>query len=109
MKTDYRNNSKVATKVAVATKPGKKQFSICNVLLGVSAFGVFVSSSTILCSSVIDSLAEFPFGGNSLYEYEKPEFHRTSIPWLQNRADCEHTSRTWEGGKCWDGEHDPTF
>jgi hypothetical protein len=33
----------------------------------------------------------------------------TSIPWIFDKSECEHTGRTWEGGKCWDGEHNPMF
>jgi hypothetical protein len=33
----------------------------------------------------------------------------TSIPWLENQFDCEHTGRTWRNGKCWDWEHNPLF
>lgn len=33
----------------------------------------------------------------------------TSIPWIFDKSECEHTGRTWEGGKCWDNEHNPAF
>jgi hypothetical protein len=33
----------------------------------------------------------------------------TSIPWIFDKSECEHTGRTWEGGKCWDDEHNPMF
>lgn len=33
----------------------------------------------------------------------------TSIPWLHNKSECQHTSRTWRDGKCWDYEHNPMF
>ncbi|WP_414574742.1 hypothetical protein [Anabaena sp. CCY 9402-a] len=33
----------------------------------------------------------------------------TSIPWIFDKSECEHTSRTWENGKCWDSEHNPMF
>jgi hypothetical protein len=37
-------------------------------------------------------------------------FHPTSIPWLTNKADCEHNlGRVWREGHCWDYEHDPNF
>ena len=33
----------------------------------------------------------------------------TSIPWLDNKFECEHTGRTWRDGDCWDSEHNPMF
>jgi len=35
--------------------------------------------------------------------------HPTSIPWLHNQFDCEHTGRTWRNEECWDYEHNPMF
>lgn len=39
----------------------------------------------------------------------KSTAHPTSIPWLQNQADCEKTARSWRNGACWDQEHSPDF
>jgi hypothetical protein len=33
----------------------------------------------------------------------------TSIPWIDNQVDCNHTGRTWSNEKCWDYEHDSSF
>lgn len=33
----------------------------------------------------------------------------TSIPWLHNQSECEHTGRSWRKGECWDSEHNPMF
>jgi hypothetical protein len=33
----------------------------------------------------------------------------TSIPWINDESECEHTSRVWNDGKCWDSEHSPNF
>jgi hypothetical protein len=37
--------------------------------------------------------------------------HPASIPWLQEKSECEHSNsnRTWGEGKCWDYEHNPMF
>lgn len=37
------------------------------------------------------------------------EPYATGIPWLETKADCEHTGRVWQDDVCWDNEHDPTF
>lgn len=33
----------------------------------------------------------------------------TSIPWIDDKSECEHTGRIWNNGKCWDREHSPNF
>ncbi|MEH2412291.1 hypothetical protein [Nostoc sp.] len=33
----------------------------------------------------------------------------TSIPWIFDKSECEHTNRTWSNQKCWDDQHSPTF
>ncbi|MBD2244784.1 hypothetical protein [Nostoc sp. FACHB-888] len=33
----------------------------------------------------------------------------TSIPWIYDKSECEHTGRIWDDGKCWDSEHSPNF
>lgn len=43
-----------------------------------------------------------------LYIQANPVYS-TAIPWLQNEADCLNTGRLWDGGTCWDAEHDPNF
>jgi hypothetical protein len=33
----------------------------------------------------------------------------TSIPWIDNQSECEHTGRDWHDTKCWDNQHSSTF
>ncbi|MBC1221826.1 hypothetical protein GNF10_26485 [Nostoc sp. UCD121] len=33
----------------------------------------------------------------------------TSIPWIDDKSECERTNRVWNDGKCWDSEHSPNF
>ncbi|MEH2195924.1 MAG: hypothetical protein V7K98_25230 [Nostoc sp.] len=33
----------------------------------------------------------------------------TSIPWIYDNSECEHTGRIWHDQKCWDSEHNPNF
>jgi hypothetical protein len=33
----------------------------------------------------------------------------TSIPWIDNQAECLHTHRIWQDNKCWDYEHSSIF
>ncbi|MEH2401733.1 MAG: hypothetical protein V7K18_00375 [Nostoc sp.] len=36
-------------------------------------------------------------------------YYPTSIPWIEDKSECEHTSRVWHDGKCWDSGHSPNF
>jgi hypothetical protein len=36
-------------------------------------------------------------------------YHPTSIPWIDNSSQCEHSGRSWENNECWDSEHSPMF
>ncbi|MGF2036033.1 MAG: hypothetical protein RMZ43_012080 [Nostoc sp. CmiVER01] len=36
-------------------------------------------------------------------------YHPTSIPWIDDKSECEHTGRIWNHGKCWDFEQSPNF
>ncbi|MBD2514956.1 hypothetical protein H6G93_08020 [Nostoc sp. FACHB-973] len=35
--------------------------------------------------------------------------HSTSIPWIDDPSECEHSGRSWRDRKCWDDEHSPMF
>ncbi|WP_334827836.1 hypothetical protein [Nostoc sp.] len=35
--------------------------------------------------------------------------YSTSIPWIDDPSECEHTGRNWRDRKCWDNEHNPMF
>jgi hypothetical protein len=45
----------------------------------------------------------------ALRAQQNAEVHPTAIPWLNNQTACEHTSRVWKDGNCWDKEHSPDF
>ncbi|MBD2451444.1 hypothetical protein H6G76_30850 [Nostoc sp. FACHB-152] len=70
----------------------------CIFLLG--AVVSLSTSSFIITSAVLSELSSIDLS---------PTGHPTSIPWLNNKFDCQHTGRTWENGKCWDAEHNPMF
>ena len=36
-------------------------------------------------------------------------YYPTSIPWIDDKSECEHTGRIWNHGKCWDFEQSPNF
>ncbi|MCC5643734.1 hypothetical protein LC607_12415 [Nostoc sp. CHAB 5824] len=45
----------------------------------------------------------------SLFASIGTSHHSTSIPWIDDESECEHTGRNWRDRKCWDNEHDPMF
>ncbi|MEA5625235.1 hypothetical protein [Nostoc sp. UHCC 0251] len=36
-------------------------------------------------------------------------YYPTSIPWIDDKSECEHTGRIWNNYKCWDSEQSPNF
>ncbi len=52
--------------------------------------------------------AMFSFVVSSIYSLTSSP-HPTSIPWINNKSDCERTHRKWDQGYCWDEEHNPMF
>lgn len=45
---------------------------------------------------------------SSLFSAKESHFP-TSIPWIDNQAECQHTNRSWYDNKCWDDEQSPMF
>ena len=74
---------------------------------------IFWTPGKIIFSTAI--LALFIVGGScTVYSivsfFLKPaSVFPTSIPWIHQESECNHTNRTWEDDKCWDREHGMTF
>jgi hypothetical protein len=75
-----------------------------NTILIGGAIAVFITSSVTICSAIFAPTSSLPASTP-----QSPEQYATSIPWLQNKSECEHTDRTWSNGKCWDSEHNLMF
>ncbi|MBN3905202.1 MAG: hypothetical protein HWQ35_01005 [Nostoc sp. NMS1] len=45
----------------------------------------------------------------SLFASTGTSHYSTSIPWIDDASECEHTGRNWRDRKCWDNQHDPMF
>ncbi|BAY61054.1 hypothetical protein NIES22_11150 [Calothrix brevissima NIES-22] len=58
-------------------------------------YSLFYSSSSASLLSFLYSNKESPYA--------------TSIPWIDNAAECQDTQREWHDNKCWDKEHSPSF
>ncbi|MCW5314310.1 hypothetical protein GTQ43_10985 [Nostoc sp. KVJ3] len=57
---------------------------------------------------LISSYTIFSFVLSSLTPISS-SYYPTSIPWIYDRSECEHTNRIWHDAKCWDSEHSPNF
>jgi hypothetical protein len=88
----------------IQSSSSKAFWTPSNTILIGGAIAVFITSSVTICSGIFASTLSF-------LPTSIPEFpqHATSIPWLQNQSECEHTQRTWSKGKCWDSEHNLMF
>lgn len=71
-----------------------------NFVLLLVASIILGSSSFIIASYVLSSVSSIILSSDT---------NPTSIPWIDNKFDCQYSSRTWQDSKCWDYEHNPTF
>lgn len=85
----------------LSIQKGKSQFSTSAKVMLFTAFVAILPTSTFCTASLIMSYV----GSTSTASASHP----TSIPWLNDKSQCEHTHRTWEDNKCWDYEHSPMF
>ncbi|MCW5315050.1 hypothetical protein GTQ43_14895 [Nostoc sp. KVJ3] len=61
-----------------------------------------------ICTLIVLSLL-LPLLTASLLASLGTSYHSTSIPWIDDASECEHTGRSWSDRKCWDKEHNPMF
>ena len=83
-------------------KQGKFQLSIRAKIMLFAVFVAVLPTSGFCTASLILSLS-------SLDSTSITVNHPTSIPWLTEQSQCQHTHRTWRDNKCWDYEHNPMF
>ncbi len=70
----------------------------------------FISSSLlVLVASSVGMFSSFALSSSWSTTKDQDNFYPTSLPWIQDKSDCEYRGRTWEDAKCWDKEHSPTF
>ena len=66
-----------------------------------------VFSGVILTSFIVSGFCAIQFSVSLLLQ--PVSISPTSLPWIKSEAECKHTNRMWENGKCWDDEHGITF
>jgi hypothetical protein len=65
--------------------------------------------SGFLITLLIVIFKTFPSLILPLFNVIEGSHHPTSIPWIEEKSQCQHTGRSWDEDKCWDNEHDPLF
>ncbi|AKG24743.1 hypothetical protein IJ00_19385 [Calothrix sp. 336/3] len=75
-------------------------WALGNILLFIGFLTILLTSYLGIFSFFVSDNKTTP-NANSSYS--------TSIPWIFDKSECEHTGRTWRGQKCWDSEHSPNF
>jgi len=83
-------------------KQGKFQLSTRAKIMLFAVFVAVLPTSGFCTASLILSLSDLDSTSTSVN-------HPTSIPWLTEQSQCQHTHRTWRDNKCWDYEHNPMF
>jgi hypothetical protein len=73
-----------------------------------SSLVILLASSTAMFSAIFSSFA-LSSSSSTFASKAEDSFYATSLPWIQDKSDCEHRGRTWKDGKCWDKEHSPMF
>ncbi|WP_062295709.1 hypothetical protein [Nostoc piscinale] len=71
-----------------------------NIVFFVTSCIILSTSSLMMLSSVIPSVTS---------AISSPNAYPTSIPWINNESECQHTGRSWQDNKCWDNEHSLMF
>ncbi|MBD2207708.1 hypothetical protein H6G33_35870 [Calothrix sp. FACHB-1219] len=86
---------------------GKKNGKFKNIVLVMGfLLGLPISTFIIIYSLFHSSSSASLF--SFLYS-NKESPYATSIPWIDNAAECQDTQREWHDNKCWDKEHSPSF
>ncbi|AFY99826.1 hypothetical protein [Calothrix sp. PCC 6303] len=100
LKKEYSNKPKNRQKNKSLWKPSD------TILMG----GLLAAGIISVCTIVPPLFSSFSSSFSLMSsEEELSEQHPTSIHWLQNRAECERSKKTWSDGKCWDAEHNLMF
>ncbi|MBD2197906.1 MULTISPECIES: hypothetical protein [Calothrix] len=88
--------------------PTDKPFWTFNkIVLGLALFLGLPISTFIIIYSLF-----YPASSSALFSSltsNKQSPYATSIPWIDNAAECQDTQREWHDNKCWDKEHSPSF
>lgn len=98
------SNSKTSLKsYQKNNKIGKLFWSHSNIIL-LTGYLITLPIFTLITISFL-----LPLLTASLFASIGTSHYSTSIPWIDDASECEHTGRNWRDRKCWDNEHDPMF
>lgn len=97
------SNSKTSLKTRQKNKIGTVFWTHSNIVLLVGYLTILPICTLITFSSLL------PLFTASLSASIGNSYHSTSIPWINDASECEHTGRNWSDRKCWDDKHSPLF
>lgn len=96
MKSQYSNKQDHQTIVNSSLKSHKTNI----ILIGTLLIVLLLVTGCLTIQFVSYLINYYNQTGNS---------YPTSLPWIDNKSECEHRGREWQGGKCWDSEHNMLF
>lgn len=70
--------------------------------------GIFVLGAVIVLSTSSFFIVSSLLSAVNSFTSNKSD-NPTSIPWINNKSECQHSGRHWYGGRCWDDEHSSMF
>ena len=97
------SNSKTSLKTRQKNKIGRNFWTHSNIVLLAGYLTILPICTLITFSSLL------PLFSASLLASIGNSYHSTSIPWINDASECEHTGRNWSDRKCWDNQHNPMF
>ncbi len=80
-----------------------------NLIILFSASALMLLSIYVIISQVFGVVLWPPTAQPTTQPTAQPSVQPAEIPWLNNQADCERTGRKWQGDRCLDFQHNPTF
>ncbi|MDZ8186427.1 MAG: hypothetical protein RMX96_16445 [Nostoc sp. ChiSLP02] len=92
---ERRNQQKLQSQ-----KPTNPLFTPLNSTISLGALIILSTSSFMLIFYLLSSMSSFMSSSN---------VYPTSIPWITDKLECEHTGRDWYDDKCWDDKHSLMF
>ncbi|RUT01777.1 hypothetical protein DSM106972_064000 [Dulcicalothrix desertica PCC 7102] len=83
---------------------------IVNPSLKLKKINIILISTFLIVKLLVAGCLTIQFIGYLINYYNQTgNSYPTSLPWINNKSECEHRGREWQGEKCWDSEHNMLF
>lgn len=98
------------SKSSLKPSPKHKNFSFGKVQISIIPLAGYLITLPILTLIILYFLLPIlPEFISNFFTVTRTSYHPTSIPWIVDASECEHTGRNWRDRKCWDDKHNPLF